>query len=140
MSLDPTWAAAGRLVYVVAPAVVPARAGTPAKTTTTAHSVTGWEPTGAWTTKNVDAWYAAQHLYTCTSAGEACHVVVAAGAGAHDPAPTSHGLLYVDGSSLRYLPTGGRGAVTVAGGLQSPSPYGGFYGYIPWYEDFAWHS
>jgi hypothetical protein len=35
---------------------------------------------------------------------------------------------------------GATSAVRVAGGLASPSQYGNYYGYVAWYQDFAWHA
>jgi len=141
MSLDPAWTGDGSLIYVLAPAVRPTRSGAPPITSTTARGGDGgWGPSGSWTTQNVAAWYAAQRLFSFTPAGTRAHALVAAGIGAHDPVVTSVGLLYVQGSLLRYLPNGKASPVTVGGGLQSPDSYGNFYGYIAWSEDFAWHA
>jgi hypothetical protein len=89
----------------------------------------------------VAAWYGAQRLFTAGPAGTGAHVLAGAGTGAHDPAVTSHGLLYVQDGLLRYLPGDTGQPVAVAGGLQSPGTYANsFYGYIAWSEDFAWHG
>jgi TolB protein len=134
MSLDPAWSATGSFLYVLAPAVGPGPA--PASGPTTKGG--GWDPSGPWTTQNVAVWYGAQRLFSTGPTGAGAHVLAAVGTGAHNPAPTSHGLLYVQGGNLRYLPAGGR-PVTVASGLQSPGPYANnYYGYIAWSGDFAW--
>jgi TolB protein len=138
MSLDPAWSAPGTLVYVVAPAAGPTTAT--ATTTTSAAGAGGWGPSGPWTTQNVAAWYGAQHLFTAGAAGGGGRVLAAAGTGAHNPAPTSAGLLYVQGANLRYLPRGASRPVTIATGLDSPGIYANnYYGYIAWSQDFAWH-
>ncbi len=131
MSLDPAWTATGLLVYTRAPA---ARLG-PAGSAPTAGGAGpgGWGPTGAWTTANVAAWYGAQRLFGAGPAGAEGQALAATGVGAHNPLPTSGGLLYVQGLDLRYLPRGAGHPVTVAGGLQSPGTYtNNYYGYIAW--------
>ena len=150
MSLDPAWTAGGSLVYVLAPAVGTGlgRAPTATGTTTTGSGGPGspggpggWDPSGPWSGQNVAAWYGAQRLFTAGPAGTGAHVLAGAGTGAHDPAVTSHGLLYVQDGLLRYLPGDTGQPVAVAGGLQSPGTYANsFYGYIAWSEDFAWHG
>jgi len=126
------WKGDGELA--VAPAVGPRPA--PASGPTTKGG--GWDPSGPWTSQNVAAWYGAQRLVSTGPTGAADQVLAGVGAGAHDPAPTSHGLLYVQDGNLGYLPAGGR-PVTVASGLSSPGAYAtNYYGYIAWSEDFAW--
>jgi TolB protein len=132
MSLDPAWSATGSFLYVLAPAVGPGPASGP----TTKGG--GWDPSGPWTSQNVAAWYGAQRLFSTGPTGAGAQVLAGAGVGAHNPAPTSHGLLYVQDGNLRYLPAGAR-PVTVASGLSSPGAYANnYYGYIAWSEDFAW--
>ncbi len=142
MSLDPAWTAQGSLIYVLAPAVAPIRPGAaPAPTTTAAGGAGKWDPSGSWTSHNVAAWYKAQRLFISSPAGGGAHLLAAAGPGAHDPAATSHGLLYVQDGLLRYLPGQKGQPITVAGSLGGPGIYAdSFYGYVPWFEDFAWHE
>ncbi len=138
MSLDPAWTPAGLLVYAMAPAAHPPTATAP--TTAPAAGPTGWDPSGPWTSRNVAAWYGAQRLFSAGAAGAGARALTAAGPGAHNPVPTSGGLLYVQGTNLRYLPGGADQPVTVAGGLQSQGAYANsYYGYIAWSQDFAWH-
>jgi hypothetical protein len=143
MSLDPAWAATGSLIYVLAPAVGPSRAGAPPTTTTTTANGAGWDPSGPWTSQNVTAWYDAQRLFTAGGAGAGPRALAGAPTGAHNPTVTGDGLLYVRDGALWYTAgpaAGGRHTpVDVAVSLESPSPYGNFYGYIAWSEDFAWH-
>jgi hypothetical protein len=134
MSLDPAWSATGSFLYVLAPAVGPGAAPASGPTTTSG----GWDPSGPWTSQNVAAWYDAQHLFDAGPTGTGAHVLAGVGTGAHNPAPTSQGLLYVQDGDLRYLPTG-RHPMTLVAGLQGPGAYANnYYGYIAWSEDFAW--
>jgi hypothetical protein len=144
MSLDPAWTGAGSLIYVLAPAVSPSRAGAPPPKITTTAGGTGtgsWDPSGPWTSQNVAAWYGDQRLLTSTPSGTGPHILPGTGTGAHDPVTTWRGLLYVQDDVLRYLPSEKRRPISIAAGLQSPGPYtNSFYGYIAWSSDFAWHE
>jgi hypothetical protein len=133
MALDPIWAAAGSLVYDAAPGARSPSASTPPGLPTVG--------TAAWSQQNVAAWYAAMHLYAAGASGAGGHLLAGAGSGAHDPRAVPGGLLFIRGNGLWYLPGGARrAAMKVVGGLASPSPYGNYYGYIAWYQDFAWHA
>lgn len=128
MSLDPVFTEAGRLVFDVAPASTSGSWG----------RVPGVKMAGtaAFSARNVMAWYATQRLFISTSEG--AKPVRGAQSGAHDPLPTSDGLLYVRAKALWYLnlANGRDEPVEVASGLAGG---GNYYGYVPWYQDFAWH-
>ncbi len=133
VALAPAWEPSGRLVYDLAPA-----AAAPA-----AHPATG--SVGTWqeapfTEARALAWYGAMRLYETGATGTPSRYLAAAGQGAHDPVATPGGLLFVRGTSLWYLRYGAAKPTSLAQGLGDPSPYGNYYGYIAWSQDFAWHS
>jgi hypothetical protein len=132
ISLEPTWTAGGSLLFVVAPGTKEGTIGPPPNA-----------PAGAgdpYSNKSVAAWYGAQHVYSLGSGSGKATLVDATGVGAHTPTAIPQGLLYVRGNRLWYLPTGSSVPLAIAGGLESPSPYGNYYGYIDWSEDYAWHK
>jgi Tol biopolymer transport system component len=131
VSLEPAWTAGGSLLFVVAPGTKAGTIGPPPEAPATAA--------GPYSSQDVAAWYNAQQVYSVVPGSDRATVVAAAGMGAHTPTPTPHGLLFVRGDRLWYLPTGSATPLVLAGGLQSPSPYGNYYGYIDWSEDYAWH-
>jgi len=120
MSLDPAWTSAGSLVYDVAPQGLSLK-GAP------------------FTQQNVATWYGHTRLYVASDPASGGHELAGAGAGAHDPQSLPDGLIFVRGAALWYLPAGATSAARIAGGLASPSQYGNYYGYVAWYQDFAWH-
>lgn len=134
MSLDPTWTPSGSLVYDVAPANV-----SPGALAPPGLSIARSAP---FSERNVGAWYGRMELYQSGPSGSGGHRLAGAPTGAHDPLALPHGLLFVRGAGagLWYLPTGTSSAERVATGLASPSQYGNYYGYVPWYQDFAWHA
>lgn len=139
MSLDPAWGLGGSFIYVLAPAVGPAPTAAAKATAATTGGPGTWDPSGPWSSQNVAAWYAQQRLFSASPAGTGAHALAAAGTGAHNPVATVHGLLYVQGDLLRYLPDGPGRPVTLARGLQSPGTYAdNYYGYIAWSEDLAY--
>ena len=133
MSLDPTWTASGSLVYDLA-----AGNASPSALAPPGLALVGNAP---FAQRNVATWYAHMELYVASPSGSGGHPLVGAPAGAHDPLALPNGLLFVRGAGLWYLPAGGATpAARVAGGLGSPSQYGNYYGYVAWYQDFAWHA
>jgi hypothetical protein len=134
MSLDPTWTPAGSLVYDVAPAST-----SPGALVPPGPSINGTIP---FSERNVEAWYGRMGLHQLGPSGSSGHRLAGAPTGAHDPLALPDGILFVRGApaGLWYLPTGAPSAERVANGLAVPSQYGNYYGYIPWYEDFAWHA
>ena len=132
ISLEPAWTAGGSLLFVVAPGTKAGAFGPPPDV-----------PVGAgdpYSSRTVTAWYGAQRVYSLGTGSGKATLLAATGVGAHTPTATPRGLLYVRGERLWYLPTGGSAPLAIAGGLQSPSPYGNYYGYIDWSEDYAWHK
>ena len=140
MSLDPGMGPRRVFQYMVlAPAVGPAPTAAAKATAATTGGPGTWDPSGPWSSQNVAAWYAQQRLFSASPAGTGAHALAAAGTGAHNPVATVHGLLYVQGDLLRYLPDGPGRPVTLAHGLQSPGTYAdNYYGYIAWSEDLAY--
>ena len=136
VSLEPTWTTGGSLLFVVAPGTKASTIGSPPNAPSTGTS-TGAEP---YSDKSVAAWYNAQQLYSLGTTSGRADVVAAAGRGAHTPTGTAHGLLFVRDDRLWYLASGSSVPLAIAGGLESPSPYGNYYGYIDWSEDYAWHK
>ena len=132
ISLEPAWTASGSLLFVVAPGTKAATIGPPPDAPANG--------TGPYSNKNVAAWYDAQQVYSLGTGSSSPALVAAAGRGAHTPTATPDGLLYVRDGRLWYLPAGSAAPSAVAIGLQSPSPYGNYYGYIDWSDDYAWHQ
>lgn len=135
ISLEPAWTASGSLLFVVAPGAKAATIGSPPDA-----PATGTPATGTYSNKNVADWYDAQQVYSVGTGSSRAVRVAATGIGAHTPTAAPHGLLYVRDGRLWYLATGSSVPVGVASGLQSPSPYGNYYGYIDWSDDYAWHQ
>ncbi len=135
MALLPAWTTAGRLLYDLAPAAPAPSSQAPS----TGAGTGGWQPGGPFSEASSAAWYSAMRLYEAGPDGKGPRYLAAAGPGAHDPLVTSHGLLFVRATGLWYLADGSRGPVEVASGLGDPSPFGNYYGYVEWSQDFAWH-
>ncbi len=135
MSLDPSWTGVGSLVYVVAPAVGPRRYPCYAdddegRRLGILGRVDRPQRGGLVCRSAFVHLHRGRHRLPCPACRRR---------GGRDPAVTAGGILYVQDGVLRYLPGGKGTPIVTTGGLQSPSPYGNFYGYIAWSEDFAWH-
>ncbi|MDA8061717.1 MAG: hypothetical protein M0T80_04650, partial [Actinomycetota bacterium] len=134
-SIDPAWTAGGELLWAQA-------AGTPAETMGAPPGVdTAGEPPFGWAA--VQAWASAGNLEaTHAPSGEpAPGAALVGGAGGEEPTPAGAALLLVRHGELWLLPPGSRAPRRLSGPL---GPYGpaepGYYGYVPWYQTFAWHA
>lgn len=134
-SLDPAWMPDGRLVWAEA-------SGTTAQTMAAPPGVPG-VATAPFEWRAVAAWAAAGGLRTAAVPGGLPGPAqpLPGGAGGQEPRPAGGGLVFVRGGALWRLPAGSTTPVRLTGRL---GPYGpslpGYYGYIPWYQTFAWHG
>jgi len=135
-SIDPTWTPGGRLIWVEAAGSPQPDGGVPPGVRHAGSEPYSWQSTEAWAaTGRVEA--------AGTSGGKPTAPRSVPGtASAQTPTPLGDGgLLFVRHGQLWRLPAGSGGALRVAGRL---GPYGqsdpGYYGYVPWGQELAWHS
>ena len=132
ISLDPAWTASGNLVVTHAP-------GTTSESEAFPPGL-GHVGDAPYSGRVLSAWQAASQLATAEAAGGNLHQLTATGPGSHDAEATSGGLLYVRNGQLWYLATGATRPFEIVPSLSPAGPYNpSYYGYIPWYQDLAWH-
>ncbi|MHB8505630.1 MAG: hypothetical protein ACYDEN_07930 [Acidimicrobiales bacterium] len=146
-SIDPAWAPAGELYFARSTGTAAYTFGAPPGVAGVGGAPFGW--------KAVEGWAAAGGLRVEQAAGAGGGrpaggaaaggggggAAVAGGAGGQEPTFAGAGILFVRGGSLWLLTDGSSKPIQLTGRLGS---YGsadpGYYGYINWRDEFAWHA
>jgi hypothetical protein len=134
-SLDPAWTGGGQLLFARSTGTAAYTMGPPPGVTGVAGAPFGWKATEGWAGIG-------QLRVVQAQAGEpAPSAALAGGAGGQEPTPAGAGILFVRGGALWLLRYGSASPARLTGRLGSYGPANpGYYGYIDWHDEFAWHA